>query len=89
MPTPEEGVRRREAGELLERFLSTLDAPAREAFYLSQIEGLRAREVAELVDANINTVNTRIRTARIRFEKFVAERQSTPRTEIRANVCRA
>ncbi|MEM6991388.1 MAG: sigma-70 family RNA polymerase sigma factor [Myxococcota bacterium] len=72
---PHERVARAEAAEALLRFLDQLDEPKREVFVLFEVEGMSAKAIAALVGANINTVFTRLRAARKRFERFVAELQ--------------
>jgi RNA polymerase sigma-70 factor (ECF subfamily) len=62
----------RQAIELVERFLATLDPAQREVFVLAQIEGLSAPEVADALDVKLNTVYSRLRLARRRFDRFLA-----------------
>jgi RNA polymerase sigma-70 factor, ECF subfamily len=68
---PHRDLERREAGELVEAFLATLDEKKRVVFVLGFIEGLPARAIAELLDAPIPTIYARARTAEQAFAKFV------------------
>lgn len=62
-----------EAGQVLARFLDSLDDDKRAVFVLSELEGMTMVEVSELVGANLNTVYSRQRAARARFEAFFRE----------------
>jgi RNA polymerase sigma-70 factor (ECF subfamily) len=72
-PDLEADVARREAGELVRRFLESIDETSREIFVLSELEGFRGAEVAAALDLNINTVYSKLRRGRRRFERFVNE----------------
>jgi RNA polymerase sigma-70 factor (ECF subfamily) len=71
-PDVEELLAQQEARRLLEQFLEELEEKERAAFYLAHFEGLTAREIALRLGMNMNTVYTRLRTARLRFEKGLA-----------------
>ena len=71
-PDLEELLARREAEEVVTRFLDELDEAQREVFCLSDIEGLTAPEIVVALGLNLNTVYGRLRLARKRFEKFIA-----------------
>jgi len=68
----EEELALREASTLVMRFLDTLGEAQRTAFVLSEIENLRVAEIAQIVEANPNTVQSRLRLARRRFERWAA-----------------
>ena len=69
----------REAASLVERFLDTLDDDQRAVFVLAQLEGLTAPEIAEALGVNPNTVYSRLRTARLKFERAVARQTARDR----------
>jgi RNA polymerase sigma-70 factor (ECF subfamily) len=73
-PDLEELVARREAERVVTSFLEALDEPQRLVFYLSDVEGMTAPEVAAALGVNLNTVYGRLRLARKRFERALAER---------------
>jgi RNA polymerase sigma-70 factor (ECF subfamily) len=72
VPGPEEHVARREAHDLVDRFLATLADDLRLAFALAEIEGLRAPEIATQLGVNLNTLYSRLGAARRRFSQFIA-----------------
>lgn len=72
-PDLEETLARREAERIVNVFLDELEEPQRMVFYLSEIEGLTAPEVAAALEMNLNTVYGRLRQARKRFERLVAD----------------
>jgi len=73
-PDLEEQIARREAERLVTDFLDELDEPQRMVFYLSDIEGMTAPEIAAALGVNLNTIYGRLRLARKRFERALAER---------------
>jgi RNA polymerase sigma-70 factor, ECF subfamily len=70
-PTPFEAAARSEAVVLLERILDRLDEKQRICFVLMDIEQMTADEVASLLEINVNTVYSRLRLARIEFDRLV------------------
>jgi RNA polymerase sigma-70 factor (ECF subfamily) len=76
---PDEAVQWREAAGVVAAFLETLDADKRAVFVLAELEGLSAPEIAQALGVKLNTVYSRLRGARLRFERTVA------RAEARAN----
>ncbi len=70
-PDPERAQQQREARDLVERFLTTLDEPRRTAFVLFELEEFTGREIAEATGWKLNTVFTRLRSARKKFEAFI------------------
>jgi len=70
-PDLEEVLARREAEQIVNKFLDELEEPQRMVFYLSDIEGMTAPEIAAALDVNLNTVYGRQRQARKRFEEVI------------------
>jgi len=68
---------RRERIRLLYELMSSLDAPKREVFVLSELEQMTGPEIAEILGVPLNTVYSRLREARIRFERELAHWQTT------------
>lgn len=75
-PTPEDQVQRGQAAQLVARFLETLGPAQREVFVLVDIEGMSGPEAARAVGDNLNSVYSRLRLARSRFRRFVADATS-------------
>jgi len=73
---PHEIVARREAVGIVSSFLQELDEPQRVVFYLSEVEGMTAPEISAATGVGLNTVYGRLRLARKRFERAVAEHMS-------------
>lgn len=71
---PDEVVARQEAAQWVERFVQTLGPDQRAVFVLCEVEGLPAPEVAAATGTKLNTVYSRLRLARRRFERAVAQR---------------
>lgn len=71
-PAPEELLARRDAAEVVARFLDALDPDQRAVFVLAQLEGLDMPEIARTLGINLNTAYSRLRLARRRFERVVA-----------------
>jgi len=69
---PEEDVAKRQAAQTLETILSALDPMKREVFVLAEIEEMTVPEIAECLSVNLNTTYSRLRNARVEFEKAVA-----------------
>jgi RNA polymerase sigma-70 factor, ECF subfamily len=78
--SPEEDAAHREAADVIESFLGQLDPETREIFELADIEGLTCPEVARALELDLNRVLARLKTARRRFNAFVAQRGATTRT---------
>lgn len=76
---PEGGVARREAADILDQFLSSLDADKCAVFVLSELEGRRGPEIAEQLQVNLNTVYARLRAARQRFDDAMADHRAPAR----------
>ena len=71
---PDEFVARPEAAQWVEAFIGRLPAEQRAVFVLCEVEGLPAPEVAAATGEKLNTVYSRLRLARRRFERAVAQR---------------
>jgi RNA polymerase sigma-70 factor (ECF subfamily) len=65
-----------EAVATLNLLLETLSDEQREVLVLSQLEQLSVPEIAELLGANVNTVYTRLRAARLDFERALARHRA-------------
>lgn len=65
-----------EAVATLNLLLDTLSDEQREVLVLSQLEQLSVPEIAELLGANVNTVYTRLRAARMDFERALARHRA-------------
>jgi RNA polymerase sigma-70 factor, ECF subfamily len=73
---PHDLVERAEAGRLLVELVGRLDEDKREVFVLVEVEQMSAPEVAELLGINLNTVYSRLRAARLAFERELAAKRS-------------
>jgi RNA polymerase sigma-70 factor (ECF subfamily) len=71
--SPDESTARAEAARLLQRWLHELDDHKREVFILAELEGMTAQEIGDALGTNKSTVYSRLRCARLEFEK-VTER---------------
>ena len=72
-PSPEEDIARTQAARFVQEFLQTLDEPQRMVFVLADIEGMSAPEISDALGVKTNTVYSRLRLARRRFERALAE----------------
>ena len=72
-------VRRAEARQVLEAFLSTLDPERWAVFVLAEIEGLRGTEIAAELGVNLNTVYARLRSARAELERALRRHHARER----------
>lgn len=72
---------RRERIRLLYELMASLDAPKREVFVLSELEQMTGPEIAEIVGLPLNTVYSRLREARVRFERELAHWQANARRD--------
>ncbi|MBX3209640.1 MAG: sigma-70 family RNA polymerase sigma factor [Labilithrix sp.] len=74
-PSSEEILERREALELLDRALATLNDEMRTVFILYELEEMTMPEIAAVLDAPIGTVASRLRRAREQFQKATRRMQ--------------
>jgi RNA polymerase sigma-70 factor (ECF subfamily) len=72
-PGADESTALAEAAALVQEWLGELDEEKREVFVLAELEQMTAQEIAEATGTNASTVYSRLRAARIDFEK-AAER---------------
>ncbi|MCH9685031.1 MAG: sigma-70 family RNA polymerase sigma factor, partial [Deltaproteobacteria bacterium] len=73
----EDMARRTDGAWLLQQFLASLDEGKRAVFVLTELEQMTSAEVAHALGLNRNTVATRLRTARLSFERY-AQRVRRP-----------
>jgi RNA polymerase sigma-70 factor, ECF subfamily len=73
---PRDLVERAEAGRMLVDLVGRLDEDKREVFILVEVEQMSAPEVAELLGLNLNTVYSRLRAARLAFERELAAQRA-------------
>lgn len=73
---PREMAERAQAGRLLVELVGGLDDDKREVFLLVEVEQMTVPEVADLLGLNLNTVYSRLRAARLAFERAVATRRA-------------
>jgi RNA polymerase sigma-70 factor (ECF subfamily) len=64
---------RTEAAQIVAQVLAKLDEDKRMVFVLSEIEGMTAPEIGVTLGLNVNTVYARLRAARQRIERELAE----------------
>lgn len=71
--TPEDTLRRTRVATLVRGLLAELDPRQRIVFELSDVEGMSGPEIADALGIPLNTVYSRLRLARRRFRRYVAE----------------
>lgn len=69
---PHVDIERREAADLVQRFVDGLDDRQRVVFVLGHIEGMSAREISELLGIKLATVYARAAAAQEAFARFAA-----------------
>ncbi len=78
---PDEELARAQQIALVERCLASLDDEHREVFVLAEIEGCSAPEIVEMLGLKLNTVYSRLRNARVKFQRALGrERARAERT---------
>lgn len=78
LPAPNQTDARYERQEglaLLQRVLAQMSDELREAFVLIELEEMSGPEVALALNVNLNTVYSRLRVARVAFNRLIAELQ--------------
>ena len=70
---PDESTAMAEAARLVQRWLDDLDDDKREVFVLAELEQMTAKQIADAMGTNTSTVYSRLRAARLDFER-AAER---------------
>jgi|GEM_PF-847231 len=73
--TVERSVAGRQAEQILETFLESLDDGKCAVFVLSEVEGCSGPEIARRLSLNVNTVYARLRAARKSFRQAVSGRE--------------
>ncbi|MCA9625893.1 MAG: sigma-70 family RNA polymerase sigma factor [Myxococcales bacterium] len=73
---PDDALRAREAREILYALLDELDESRREVFVMAELEQIPVVEIAEALAENVNTVYSRLRQARIAFQKAAARHRA-------------
>ena len=68
---PAEIVAKRQAARLLDRILDELSDPQREILVLVDVEQITVPEASAILGINLNTAYTRLRAARLGFQKAV------------------
>lgn len=66
---PDDAAERNEATARLARLLEALDDEKRAVFVLAELEQMSLAEIADAVGVNVNTAASRLRAARLAFEK--------------------
>ncbi len=69
---PEQEAAQREAAQILQTLLESIEPGRREIFVLAEMEQMTVPEIAETLSINLNTTYSRLRVARSEFEKAVA-----------------
>jgi len=82
-PSPSR-VDEHDARRLVEALFATLDDEQRDVLVLAQVHGLSGPEIAELLEIPVNTAYSRLRLARRRVDRFVAEVGTEQATVIQA-----
>jgi RNA polymerase sigma-70 factor (ECF subfamily) len=73
---PQESAARTEAIRALYRVLDELDADKRAVFVMAELEQMTAPEIAEATQTPLNTVYSRLRMARMDFDKALARHRA-------------
>jgi RNA polymerase sigma-70 factor (ECF subfamily) len=73
---PFDRLSRSEAARVLHAFLESLDPDKRAVFVMAELEQMTAPEIALATAANANTVYSRLRAARIAFERVLSALQN-------------
>ncbi len=74
-PDPEEAAATNQARKLLEELLHRMEEDLRTAFVLFELEGLTMSAIAELLCIPMGTVASRLRRARVEFDRETARLQ--------------
>jgi RNA polymerase sigma-70 factor (ECF subfamily) len=75
---PEEQAQDEQAADFVRAFVSTLDERKREIFVACVLEQLSVPEVAVALEVPLNTAYTRLRAARLEFQRAIARLQEKP-----------
>jgi RNA polymerase sigma-70 factor, ECF subfamily len=82
-PDPEEALGRKQALELVQRILETMDEERRAVFVLYELEELTGDEIAEHLGIPVGTVASRLRKARDEFRSAIARVRASQRSLVR------
>ena len=63
---------------MIQRFLAELPDDQREVFVLADIEGLSGPEIAQALGLELNVAYSRLRLARRKLRRFLAEPSPSP-----------
>ncbi len=74
-PSPEVGVRQKEAAAVAREILMEMSEKRRMVFVLAELEGMSLKEVAEATGEGFHTVRSQLRTAREEFQRQARRRQ--------------
>lgn len=77
-PSPEDELGRADAVAVIQRFLAELPDDQREVFVLADIEGLSGPEIAQALGLELNVAYSRLRLARRKLRRFLAEPSPSP-----------
>lgn len=72
-PEPDEHASLGQVARSLDRALATLDEEKRAVFILTELEGMTAAEIGSALGVSPNTVSSRLRAARVLFQKAFVE----------------
>ncbi len=75
-PSPFELAERNAELDLLESILADIDEPKREIFVMVEVLGMTVPEAVQALVIPLNTAYSRLRLARLSFEKALAEREA-------------
>lgn len=68
---PEGRLQQRQAAELVDRVLDTLDLEKRAIFVMFEMDQLSCQEIADIVDVPLGTVHSRLHAARSEFQEGI------------------
>jgi RNA polymerase sigma-70 factor (ECF subfamily) len=71
LPSPDQLADQKQAREVLDAFILTLDVDTRTVFVLTEFEDFTAPEIADLLHVPLGTVASRLRRAREKFRALV------------------
>ena len=80
---PDEAMERAEASRIIDRLLESLDGDKRAVFVLAELEEMSAEEIGRATGLDRKAVYSRLRAARIDFERAAARMRRQERREDR------
>lgn len=80
---PEEALQRAEASRTIDRLLDSLDGDKRAVFVLAELEEMNAEEIGQAIGLDRKAVYSRLRAARIDFERAAARLRRQERRDDR------